>query len=119
MLKSPALSGSDQERREVELRGKEAEAEAAAAREHGDGSHHQHDLADDRDEDAERRCKRASGVSASRPHIPEPTRAVSSPAGGPGTRHCSWRRHCHRWRITRSCIVIPRPSPPTRTTPPR
>jgi hypothetical protein len=81
---------SDQERREVELRWKEDEA---AAHEHGDDSHHQQvvteDLADDQDEDAERRRERADGVSAGRPHTPEPTRAVSSSAGGPGIRRRS------------------------------
>jgi hypothetical protein len=45
-------TGSNQERREVELRGKEDEAEAATAREDGEDLDHQHDPADNHDEDA-------------------------------------------------------------------
>ncbi|KAF5324127.1 hypothetical protein D9619_011079 [Psilocybe cf. subviscida] len=86
---------SDQERREIELRRKEDEAAAAATtHDHSEDSLLPHDvitedLVDDHEEDAERRRERADGVGAGRPHTPEPTRAVSSSAGGPGIRRRS------------------------------
>ncbi|KAF5318526.1 hypothetical protein D9619_011075 [Psilocybe cf. subviscida] len=80
----------DQEQTEIKLRRKEDEAAAAVATyDQSEDSLVPRDVItedlDDRNEDAER----ADGVSTGRPHTPEPTRAVSSSADGPGIRRHS------------------------------